>query len=290
MNVCSLDLSKAFDKVNHHALFIKLMNRSIPINLLRLLESWYSNCQTCIKWNFVISRFFNIRFGVRQGSVLSPTLFAVYINDIVSRLPFSVNSFIVLYADDILLMAPSVTELQRMLTLCETELTWLDMTINVKKSSCIRIGPRYSARCVCLKTASGITLPWVFEVRYLGTIIISSRLFKCSLSHAKRAFYCAANSIFGKIGRLASEEVILQLIQSKCIPVLIYGLEVFAINSSDLKSLDFTVNRFFMKLFRTSNINIITDCQLMFNFVLPSAQIAIRTHKFLANLSCVDLS
>ena len=86
------------------------------------------------------------------------------------------------------------------------------------------------------------------------------------------------------------EEVILQLIQSKCIPVLIYGLEVFAINSSDLKSLDFTVNRFCMKLFRTSNINIITDCQLMFNFVLPSAQIATRTHKFLANLSCVDLS
>jgi hypothetical protein len=95
---------------------------------------------------------------------------------------------------------------------------------------------------------------------------------------------------FGKIGRLASEEVILQLIQSKCIPVLIYGLEVFSLNSSDLKSLDFTVNRFFMKLFRTSNINLITDCQLMFNFVLPSAQIAIRTHKFLANLGVLDLS
>ena len=78
INLCSLDLSKAFDKVNHHALFIKLMNRCIPINLLCLLESWYSNCQTCIKWNSITSRFFKIHFGVRQGSVLSPTLFAVY--------------------------------------------------------------------------------------------------------------------------------------------------------------------------------------------------------------------
>jgi hypothetical protein len=196
MNLCSLDLSKAFDKVNHHALFIKLMNRCVPINLLRLLESWYSNCHTCIKWNSVISRFFNIRFGVRQGSALSPTIFSVYVNDIVSRLHFSVNKFTVLYADDILLMAPSVTELQRMLILCETELTWLDMTINVKKSCCIRVGPRYNAPCVSLETASGITLPWVLEIRYLGTFIISSRLFKCSISHAKRAFYCAANSIF----------------------------------------------------------------------------------------------
>ena len=55
----------------------------------------------------------------------------------------------------------------------------------------------------------------------------------------------------GKIGRLASEEVILLLLQSKCIPVLIYGLEVFSLSSSDLMSLDFTVNRFFVKLFKS---------------------------------------
>ena len=59
-----------------------------------------------------------------------------------------------------------------------------------------------------------------------------------------------ANAIFGKIGRNASEEVILELIRSKCIPILIYGLECFALTKSYLKSLDFAVNRFLMKLFR----------------------------------------
>jgi len=54
------------------------------------------------------------------------------------------------------------------------------------------------------------------------------------------------NAIFGKIGRTACEEVTLELLRSKCIPVLIYGLECFSLPKSDLKSLDFAVTRFLM--------------------------------------------
>jgi len=78
---------------------------------------------------------------------------------------------------------------------------------------------------------------------------------KCSLDAAKRRFYRAANSIFGKIGRIASEEVVLQLIKSKYVPVLLYGLEARALNKSQMASLDFVVNQFFMKLFSTNNID-----------------------------------
>ena len=74
--------------------------------------------------------------------------------------------------------------------------------------------------------------------------------FKCSLDHAKRSFYRAANSIFGKIGIIAPEEVILQLVKSKCVPVLLYGFEACALNKSQIGSLDFVINRFFMKLFK----------------------------------------
>jgi len=74
-------------------------------------------------------------------------------------------------------------------------------------------------------------------------------VFKCDLDHAKRSFYRAVNAIFGRMGRIASEEVIIQLIKSKCIPVLIYDLEVCqALTKSDLKSLDFPVNRFFYEI------------------------------------------
>ena len=46
-------------------------------------------------------------------------------------------------------------------------------------------------------------------MRYLGLFIVQSRTFKCSQYHAKRSFYRAVNGIFGRIGRMAPEEVIL---------------------------------------------------------------------------------
>ena len=54
------------------------------------------------------------------------------------------------------------------------------ITINVKKSSCIRIGPRNKAICVPICCLSGVSLPWVDEMRYLGIFVISSRVFKLS--------------------------------------------------------------------------------------------------------------
>jgi len=77
---------------------------------------------------------------------------------------------------------------------------------------------------------------------------VHSRIFKCTLEYAKKSFYRAVNAIFGKIGRIASEEVTLQLLKSKCLPVLMYGLEACPLTKADLHSLDFVINRFFMKL------------------------------------------
>ena len=57
------------------------------------------------------------------------------------------RSFIVLYGDDILLIAPSINELQSLFRNCEKELRCLDMRINAKKSCCLRIGPRFNATC-----------------------------------------------------------------------------------------------------------------------------------------------
>ena len=284
VSLCALDMSKAFDRTNHHALFIKLMNRNFPIELLCIFENWFSKCYTCVRWEDSSSSYFKIEFGVRQGSVLSPHFFALYLDDIVGRFYPGRGIHIVLYADDIMLIAPSVGELQRLLNSCEKELAWLDMTINVKKSCCMRIGPRYDASCANITTSNGCALPWVDQIRYLGIYIVKSCKFKCSLDYAKRACYRSLNAIFGKIGRFASEEVVLELVAKKCIPILLYGLEACPLAKSDLSSLDFIITRFLMKLFKTSNIDIIKDCQHFFHFVSPSELWKVRVATF--NAKC----
>ena len=75
-----------------------------------------------------------------------------------------------------------------------------------------------------------------------------------------------------------SEEVTLQLIKSKCLPVLLYGLEACPLTKTDLQSLDFVVNRFFMKLFATSNIEVVKCCQEYFGF-FPAERIIGQTRK-----------
>jgi len=91
---------KAFNKVNHHALYLKLMKRLIPNELLNLLVFWLSRCCSCLKWIDAWSQFFDFDFGVRQGSVLSPFLFA-FLDDLTKSFSLCRGMFIVLYTDDI---------------------------------------------------------------------------------------------------------------------------------------------------------------------------------------------
>ena len=69
--------------MSHYALFIKLMNRSIPIKALSVLENWFSLCLSCVKWGSVISCFYELKTGVRQRGVLSPFIFSIFIDDLV---------------------------------------------------------------------------------------------------------------------------------------------------------------------------------------------------------------
>jgi len=79
VNLCALDISKAFDKINHYGLLIKLMKKFVPIDVLRVLKVWCAIVSTCIKWCNLFSRSFVFSCGVRQRGVLSPYLFALYI-------------------------------------------------------------------------------------------------------------------------------------------------------------------------------------------------------------------
>ena len=93
---------------------------------------------------------------------------------------------------------------------------------------------------------------------------------------------------FGKVGRIASEEVVLELVSKKCMPVLLYGLEVCPLTVTDKKSLDFPVTRFLMKLFNTVNMDVINLCRNNFGFALPSERLVARVDKFLVKYACSE--
>ena len=131
-------------------------------------------------------------------------MFAIYIDDVVRRIELSNIGCciklkcvsILLYADDIILISPSVVSLQKLLFVCELELNWLDMTVNPRKSVCLRIGPRFKAQCQTIITADGCQLKYADSIRYLGVHIASSTVFHCSVETAKRSFYRSFNAIF----------------------------------------------------------------------------------------------
>ena len=91
------------------------------------------------------------------------------------------NLYIIVYAGDILLLAPTVTALEKLLHACERELIWLDMLINCKKSFCLRVGQRCDAVCANVVNYCGQSISWVTEIRYLGIYFASSRSLKCTL-------------------------------------------------------------------------------------------------------------
>ena len=67
----SLDASKAFDKVLHNGLFVKMLNRGIPVSLVRILVFWYNDLSLAVIWNGVTGEYFKAVCGVRQGGELS---------------------------------------------------------------------------------------------------------------------------------------------------------------------------------------------------------------------------
>jgi len=296
VNVCALDLSKAFDRMNHYALFIKLMERNFPINMLTIIETWFLISTTCVKWQGHVSHFIVLLVGVRQGGALSPILFAIFIDSIVDRVKSinvgcyisSVCCSIFLYADDILLLCPTVTGLQTLLSICEKELSELDMVINVKKSTCVRFGARFNEQCEELKTCNGGFIQWTNSCRYLGVYFSSGRSLRCCLHDAKSRFYRAFNSIFGKVGRFASESVVINLLRTKCMPILLYAMEACPLLSRQKHSLQFSLTRIFMKLFSTGNSVIVKECQYYFNFLSVDDQLNIRTARFLQKFTASE--
>ena len=139
--ICFIDYSKAFDSVNHKTLIDTLQNIGIDENDVAIISRLYWNQITRIKTNTSLSDAVNIKKGVRQGCVLSPSLFNIYTEYIFRGLESMpgvkvggrlINNL--RYADDTALMADSSEDLQNLVTAVKNESAKLGLNINIKKT------------------------------------------------------------------------------------------------------------------------------------------------------------
>jgi hypothetical protein len=110
-------------QIDHITLINKLISRRLPVCFIKVISCWYSKLFSSVRWNSVYSDEFKVVSGVRQGGILSPILFNVYVDDMIVNLRCNGDGYhvgscfigCVMYPDDLLLLSPSILGLQKML-------------------------------------------------------------------------------------------------------------------------------------------------------------------------------
>jgi hypothetical protein len=295
VNICALDISKAFDRVDHFALLQLLIDRQLPRNFIGVLLDWFTKCAVCVRWGGALSYWFRIFAGVRQGGVLSPILFAVYMDVLIVRLKQSglgckiLDSFYgcLLYADDILLLSHSVNAMRQMLLVCEQFAVEFDVKFNSSKSVALRIGNRYNAQCAPFILA-GEQLKYVKSVKYLGIYLVASSHFKTSVEHLKIKFYRVFNCIYSKSKAANSEMITVELLKTYCLPFLLYASEAVLLSATNMQILDNCVNRALYKIFGVSSSDCLQTLRCVLGLTSIKNLVEQRRLKFVTGLINID--
>jgi len=102
--------------------------------------------------------------------------------------------------------------------------------------------------------------------------------------------YRAFNAVFSKVGRTASPDVVLQLVKSKCLPALCYGVDVCPVNKSQTASLQYVVDNCFRKIFDVKSTEIVRHCMSEFKWLTMCDMIDIKKRNFLEKFSLSENS
>lgn len=174
--VMLLDCSKAFDRVSYEKLFELLLDRQMCPHMLKMVWNLYKKNSLCVKWEDTFGRLFEMSNGVKQGGVLSPKLFTLYIDGLFDKLKSSgfgcfLNGLYygaLGYADDIALIAASKSDLENMLKICTEFAETNHLLFNPSKSVFMIFGREIYSETVLFNS---VRLTSVQSSKHLGHII-----------------------------------------------------------------------------------------------------------------------
>ena len=247
-----IDLSKAFDMVDHFVLGNKLLDREIPPDIVFIIMHYLRNQSARICWNNAKGNYVFIERGVRQGGILSPFLFKLYIDDVIDslsrenlgcRLGF-LRLNILAYADDLVILSDTKENLEFLYSLLDEKINALGLIINKNKSKCMIFGRKVQNDVARETLLNGDTFEIVNQYTYLGHIIEDSLSDNADVKFRLNTFYAKFNSLFRDFNKV-SIETFLFLLNAYCLPD--YGLSLW--NSKTI------CNRQIFKSFETAFSN-----------------------------------
>ena len=168
------------------------------------METWYRTQTFIVQWGCTLSAAFKVSNGVRQGSVLSPSLFNVFMDELSCKLQTrnfgcSMNgkSFNhLMYADDTVLVAPSPNSLQKLLEECNNYVIEHSLVFNIKKTKCMMICPGSFKNLIFPDLfVNGKLIQKVDEEKYLGYYITNNCSDDKSMCSAIRGLYTRGNML-----------------------------------------------------------------------------------------------
>ena len=229
---CFVDFKKAFDSVPRDLLLEKLLNLGITGKFFNILRQIYTTDKACIKTGQSCSDFFELDIGVRQGCILSPLLFNLFLSDLAKQFdtltdkPKLGNRGInaLFWADDLVLFSETKDGLDKLLKILEDYCKGNHLLINTKKTKCM-IFNKTGRMMRSPFYLNGVKLEMVRQYKYLGFVITPSGEISTGLHDLRDRAFKAFMKVKNDLGLSFNQDIpiILHLIDSLVKPILLYA-------------------------------------------------------------------
>ena len=228
-----VDLEKAFDWLNRDLLLLKLLKYRIDGRMFNAIKSLLQGTESCILLNKSLqTNWFDILCGVRQGDTLSPTLFSLFINDLVKELKengptLNINNFklnCLLYADDMVIIGDSPNNLQQLLDKLHTWCNKWRLKVNQSKTNVVHFRTSRTRQTDQVFNFGHFELETVSRYKYLGVILDENLSYNICASALADSAGRALGAIIGKFKTLKNVgyETFTKLYEAGVKPIMEY--------------------------------------------------------------------